>query len=243
MNGGIIVSFHDRKRISVLLENHNGMFVSDAYMIACLDPAEIAVFCNRCIFAKHFITDFSTQGNTSITLTVRGFPEILPVFVCPGQTLFVSLFHSHNLTSGLFCGNFFTHADLAGHRTDQISTGNRNHCFSRFDCFYQTFFIYCCDLRIGWLPHHLSGRSITHKLLCFSNTECHIICIHRCGTNDLYVFLIAVCRHNHSLWGILDKNAHKKYKTDPSLYISLHNCNLPPCSFLSLFSVTLFYIL
>lgn len=44
MNGGIIVSFHDRKRISVLLENHNGMFVSDADMIACLDPAEIAVF-------------------------------------------------------------------------------------------------------------------------------------------------------------------------------------------------------
>ena len=57
--------------------------------------------------------------------------------------------NSHNLTSGLFCGNFFTHADLAGHRADQISTGNRNHCFSRFDCFYQTFFIYCCDLRIG----------------------------------------------------------------------------------------------
>ena len=82
------------------------MFVSDADMIACLDPAEIAVFCHRCIFAKHFITDFSTQGNTSITLTVRGFPEILPVFVCPGQPLFVSLFHSHNLTSGLFCGNF-----------------------------------------------------------------------------------------------------------------------------------------
>ena len=49
----------------------------------------------------------------------------------------------------LFCGNFFTHTDLAGHRTDQISTGNRNHCFSRFDCFYQTFFIYCCNLRIG----------------------------------------------------------------------------------------------
>lgn len=109
VNCGIIVSFHDRKRISVLLENHNGMFVSDADMIACLDPAEIAVFCHRCIFAKHFITDFSTQGNTSITLTVRGFPEILPVFVCPGQTLFVSLFIAIILRLACFVVIFYSH--------------------------------------------------------------------------------------------------------------------------------------
>ena len=44
VNGGIIVSFHDRKRISVLLENHNGMFVSDADMIACLDPLKLLCF-------------------------------------------------------------------------------------------------------------------------------------------------------------------------------------------------------
>ena len=38
---------------------------------------------------------------------------------------------------------------LSGSGKSSLAFGNRNHCFSRFDCFYQTFFIYCCDLRIG----------------------------------------------------------------------------------------------
>ena len=83
-------------------------------MISDFNFVKVLMGLYRRIFSEDFVTEFSGESNTAITIEVCRFPVIAVVFIGPGHSFRILGFQGKKLFLCLFLGDFLADKDLTG---------------------------------------------------------------------------------------------------------------------------------
>ena len=90
------------------------MIIADTDMIPDFNFVKVLMGLYRGIFTEYFVTEFSDESNTAITIEVCRFPVIAVVFIGPGHSFRILGFQGKKFFLSLFLGDFLADKDLTG---------------------------------------------------------------------------------------------------------------------------------